>query len=154
VETHLLTTSFLGFNTKSAVLADAKVRQSLVLLLDQDYLIKQVYKVLLCVAKALFTCIGKRNRCRYLSPNREVGTRLLREAGYSKENPLSLTVEVPLEPRDYMPSGGVKLGEGLKEVYESTGLVKITFVYKPFESLLNDLMEGKSHGSICTGLEQ
>jgi len=42
-----------------------------------------------------------------------------------------------------MPSGGVKLGEGLKEVYERTGLVKVTFVYKPFESLLNDLMEAK-----------
>jgi len=152
VETHLLTTSFLGFNTKSAVLADAKVRQSLVLLLDQDYLIKQVYKGFALRSQGpLPPALEKEIGCRYLSPNREVGTRLLREAGYSKENPLSLTVEVPLEPRDYMPSGGVKLGEGLKEVYESTGLVKITFVYKPFESLLNDLMEGKATEAFVLG---
>jgi len=67
---------------------------------------------------------------------------MLREAGYSKENPLSLTLEVPLEPRDYMPSGGVKLGEGLKEVYERTGLVKVT-LFTNLRSLLNDLMEAK-----------
>jgi len=50
-----------------------------------------------------------------------------------------------------MPSGGVKLGEGLKEVYESTGLVKVTFVYKPFESLLSDLMEGKATEAFVLG---
>jgi len=152
VETQLLTTSFLGFNTKSAVLADAKVRQSLVLLLDQDYLIKQVYKGFALRSQGpLPPALEKEIGCRYLSPNYEVGARLLREAGYSKERPLNLTVEVPLEPRDYMPSGGVKLGEGLKEVYESTGLVKVTFVYKPFESLLSDLMEGKATEAFVLG---
>jgi len=151
-KTQLLTTSFLGFNTKSAVLADAKVRQSLVLLLDQDYLIKQVYKGFALRSQGpLPPALEKEIGCRYLSPNYEVGARLLREAGYSKENPLSLTLEVPLEPRDYMPSGGVKLGEGLKEVYERTGLVKVTFVYKPFESLLNDLMEGKATEAFVLG---
>jgi len=111
VETQLLTTSFLGFNTKSAVLADAKVRQSLVLLLDQDYLIKQVYKGFALRSQGpLPPALEKEIGCRYLSPNYEVGARLLREVGYSKENHLSLTLEVPLEPRDYMPSGGVKLG--------------------------------------------
>ena len=152
VETQLLATSFLGFNTKSAMLADAKVRQSLLFLLDQDYLIKHVYSGFALRSQGpLPPALEKEIGCRYLSPNYEVGVRLLREAGYSKERPLNLTVEVPLEPRDYMPSGGVKLGEGLKEVYESTGLVKVTFVYKPFESLLNDLMEGKATEAFVLG---
>ena len=151
-KTQLLTTSFLGFNTKSAVLADAKVRQSLLFLLDQDYLIKHVYSGFALRSQGpLPSALEKEIGCRYLSPNYEVGVRLLREAGYSKERPLNLTVEVPLEPRDYMPSGGVKLGEGLKEVYESTGLVKVTFVYKPFESLLSDLMEGKATEAFVLG---
>jgi len=34
----------LGLQYQIGRMADAKVRQSLVLLLDQDYLIKQVYK--------------------------------------------------------------------------------------------------------------
>jgi len=59
-KTQLLTTSFLGFNTKSAVLADAKVRQSLLFLLDQDYLINRFTRVLLCGAKALFHLHWKR----------------------------------------------------------------------------------------------
>ena len=152
VETQLLATSFLGFNTKSAVLADARVRQSLLFLLDQDYLIKHVYSGFALRSQGpLPPALEKEIGCRYLSPNYEVGVRLLREAGYSKERPLNLTVEVPLEPRDYMPSGGVKLGEGLKEVYESTGLVKVTFVYKPFESLLSDLMEGKATEAFVLG---
>jgi len=138
VETQLLATSFLGFNTK--------------FLLDQDYLIKHVYSGFALRSQGpLPPALEKEIGCRYLSPNYEVGVRLLREAGYSKERPLNLTVEVPLEPRDYMPSGGVKLGEGLKEVYESTGLVKVTFVYKPFESLLSDLMEGKATEAFVLG---
>ncbi|WP_318534971.1 ABC transporter substrate-binding protein [Acetomicrobium flavidum] len=151
-KTPLLGTSFLGFNTKSAVLADAKVRQSLLFLLDQDYLIKHVYNGLALRSQGpLPPALEKEIECRYLSPNYEVGVRLLQEAGYSKESPLHFTLEVPLEPRDYMPSGGVKLGEGLKEVYESTGLVKVTFVYKPFESLLKDLMEGKATEAFILG---
>lgn len=144
VQTPLMATSFLGFNTKSPVFIDPKVRQALVLLLDQDSLITYAYDGFAMRSNGpLPPVLEKEVGCRYLSGNKQLGMKLLREAGYSEENPLAFTVEVPLEPRDYLPSGGVKLGENLKRVYEGTGLVKVTFVYKPFERVFNELRHGE-----------
>jgi len=152
VETQLMATSFLGFNTKSPVFTNPKVRLALVLLLDQDWLIDHAYDDLALRSNGpLPPVLREEVGCRYVSVNDKLGLKLLREAGYSKENPLMFTVEVPIEPSGYLPMGGLKMGESLKRVYESTGLVKMTFVYKPFDSLLNELRQGRGVEAFVLG---
>ena len=152
VETPLMTTSFLGFNTKSSVFSNPKVRLALVLLLDQDWLIDHAYDGLALRSNGpLPPVLEEEVGCRYLSINEQLGLKLLREAGYTEENPLMFTVEVPIEPSAYIPMGGLKMGESLKEVYESTGLVKVTFIYKPFDTLLKELRQNRAVEAFVLG---
>lgn len=149
VETNLLLTAFLGFNTKSSTFTDVRVRKGLALLLDDNELIKLAYDGLAVPSSGpLPSVLKKEVGCRDISMNYEMGMRLLSEAGYSADNPLRFTLELPLEPRDYLPEGGVKLGQSLRTLYEKTGIVKITLVFKPFEQMLSDLEQGSAEAFV------
>jgi peptide/nickel transport system substrate-binding protein len=140
VETNALMTVFLGFNASSKVFSDTKVRQAVKLLIDRQELIHDVYGGFALPANGpLPPALNRFVICRDVAPNKALALELLKEAGYTKDNPLVFSVEVPLEPRDYLPGGGMKLGEALRKQLEVSGLIRVNFVYKPFEQVVGDL---------------
>lgn len=145
LETNALTTAFLGFNTTHGVFSNPKVRQALKLLIDRQEIIDDVYDDLAMPANGpLPPVLNRQVVCRDLAANKEAGKQMLQELGFTATHPLSFTVEIPLEPRDYLPTDGMAMGNELRSQFESTGLISVSFVYKPFEQIIEDLEAGST----------
>lgn len=138
-----LMTSYIGFNTKSPRLADVRVREALSLLLDRNVIVDHTYKGTAVVATGpLPLLLDHEIGCRGIASNPNKAVEILSSLGFTKEKPLRIVLEIPLEPRPYMSMGGRVLGEDIKKQLEASGLVKVQVLYTPVDQMIADLRQG------------
>ncbi|MGM0599165.1 MAG: ABC transporter substrate-binding protein [Candidatus Rifleibacteriota bacterium] len=81
---------YVGFNNQKAPFTDVRVRKALNMLIDRDKIIKAVFKGRAVSAKGSIPpgILGYDEKANGYGYNPEKGLRLLKEAGYDKNNPL------------------------------------------------------------------
>ncbi len=85
---------YVGFNNQKAPFDDVRVRKALNMLIDREKIINAVYQGRAVAAKGSIPpgILGFNKEAKGYEYNPEEGLRLLKEAGYTKKNPLSFEI--------------------------------------------------------------
>ncbi len=112
--------TYLGFNLSSEKLQDKRVRQAMSLAVDRDMIIDYVYNGEATVSTFVAPAMGHwvwdaAKESPLYTQNIEEARKLMEEAGYSKDNRLSITMAAGL--LDSIRDTAVVLQQQLKEIY-------------------------------------
>ena len=112
--------TYLGFNLSSEKLQDKRVRQAMSLAVDRDMIIDYVYNGEATVSTFVAPAMGHWvwdavKESPLYTQNIEEARKLMEEAGYSKDNRLSITMAAGL--LDSIRDTAVVLQQQLKEIY-------------------------------------
>ncbi len=118
---------YITFNAKTKPVSDVRVRQAIAYLIDRDALIDQAYQG---QAQALYSQVlpslpyaTTSFKDMYNSPQPDKAAALLKDAGYTADNPLNLEFWTPLK---HYGDAAQTIGDVVKSELEKTGLIKVT----------------------------